>query len=94
MIPRPLPCKPPLPLPLGEVAERSEDGEGKLGRNALSVTFGDSSPGGRAKGVRMLEREMERIRTDMLRSLFYGHPANLCGAFILPPAAGFPLPAR
>ena len=69
-------------------------GEGNLGRNALSVTFGDSSPGGRAKGVRMLEREMERIRIDMLHSLFYGHPANLCDAFILPPAAGFPLPAR
>ena len=43
--------KHPLPLPLGEVAERSEDGEGKPGCNALSVTFGDSSPGGRAKGV-------------------------------------------
>ncbi len=41
----------PLPLPLGEVAERSEDGEGKTGCNTLSVTFGDSSPGGRAKGV-------------------------------------------
>ena len=40
----------PLPLPLGEVAEQSEDGEGKLGCNALSVTFGDSSPKGRAKG--------------------------------------------
>ena len=40
----------PLPLPLGEVAERSEDGEGKLGK-ALSVTFGDSSPRGRAKGL-------------------------------------------
>ena len=39
-----------LPLPLGEVAERSEDGEGKPGCNALSVTFGDSSPKGRAKG--------------------------------------------
>ena len=39
-----------LPLPLGEVAERSEDGEGKPGRDALSVTCGDSSPGGRAKG--------------------------------------------
>ena len=36
--------QPPLPLPLGEVAERSEDGEGKWGCNALSVTFGDSSP--------------------------------------------------
>ncbi len=43
--------KHPLPLPLGEVDERSEDGEGKPGRNALSVTFGDSSPKGRAKGV-------------------------------------------
>ena len=36
---------------MGEVAERSEDGEGKPGCNALSVTFGDSSPRGRAKGV-------------------------------------------
>ena len=45
--------KHPLPLPLGEVDERSEDGEGKLGYNALSVTFGDSSPKGRAKGVRI-----------------------------------------
>ena len=35
---------------LGEAAERSEDGEGKQGK-ALSVTFGDSSPKGRAKGV-------------------------------------------
>ena len=43
--------KHPLPLPLGEVGERSEDGEGKLGYNALSVTFGDSSPKGRAKGL-------------------------------------------
>ena len=41
----------PLPLPLGEVAERSEDGEGKLDCKALSVTFGDSSPRGRAKGA-------------------------------------------
>ena len=39
----------PLPLPLGEVAERSEDEEGKTGFNTLSVTFGDSSPKGRAK---------------------------------------------
>ena len=36
---------------MGEVAERSEDGEGKLGCNTLSVTFGDSSPRGRAKGL-------------------------------------------
>ena len=44
-------AKHPLPLPLGEVDERSEDGEGKPGCNALSVAYGDSSPGGRAKGV-------------------------------------------
>ena len=36
---------------MGEVAEQSEDGEAKLGCNALSVTFGDSSPRGRAKGL-------------------------------------------
>ena len=36
---------------MGEVAERSEDGEGTHGRNTLSVTFGDSSPKGRAKGA-------------------------------------------
>ena len=35
---------------MGEMAEQSEDGAGKLGCNALSVTFGDSSPRGRAKG--------------------------------------------
>ena len=29
----------------------SEDGEGKPRCNTLSVTFGDSSPGGRAKGL-------------------------------------------
>ena len=40
-----------LPLPLGEVAERSEVGVGH-GRKALSVTCGDSSPKGRAKGLR------------------------------------------
>ena len=32
---------------MGEVAERSEDGEGILGCKALSVTYGDSSPKGR-----------------------------------------------
>jgi hypothetical protein len=36
---------------MGEVAERSEDGEGILGCKALSVTYGDSSPKGQAKGV-------------------------------------------
>ena len=34
---------------LGEAVERSEDGEGNR-EKALSVTFGDSSPKGRAKG--------------------------------------------
>ena len=71
----------PLPLPLGEVAERSEDGEGKPGCKTLSVTYGDSSPKGRAKrGVpRYIERvdtKMERIRTDALHSLFYDYPFN------------------
>ena len=41
----------PSPLPLGEVDERSEDGEGKQGCKTLSVTCGDSSPKGRAKGL-------------------------------------------
>ena len=41
----------PLPLSLGEVAERSEDGDGKQGCKTLSVTCGDSSPKGRAKGL-------------------------------------------
>ena len=41
-----------MPLPLGEVAERSEDGEGEQkGCKTLSVTCGDSSPKGRAKGL-------------------------------------------
>ena len=41
----------PLPLPMGEVSERSEDGEGKQGCKALSVTFGDSSPKGGSQGA-------------------------------------------
>ena len=36
---------------MGEVAERSEGGEGKLDCSTLSVTFGDSSPKGGAKGL-------------------------------------------
>ena len=64
---------------MGEVAERSEDGEGKLGCNTLSVTCGDSSPKGGAKDV--LAQEMERIGTDTLHSLFYDHPINAYGAF-------------
>ena len=44
----------PLPLPLGEVAERSEDGEGyQTDRKPLSVTCGDSSPFGRAKSLHL-----------------------------------------
>ena len=35
---------------LGEAVERSEDGERFPREKALSVTFGDSSPKGRAKG--------------------------------------------
>ena len=58
---------------MGEVAERSEDGEGTQGCNALSVTFGDSSPKGGAKGVPRYIK-MERICTDALHSPFYGHP--------------------
>ena len=58
-----------MPLPMGEVAERSEDGEGTQGGKALSVTFGDSSPRGRAKGVRILIQKMERICIDTLHSL-------------------------
>ena len=47
-----------MPLPLGEVAEQSEDGEGK--KRALSVGFADSSPGGRAKRERKTLREICR----------------------------------
>ncbi len=32
----------------------SEDGEGKQGCKTLSVTFGDSSPKGRAKGLYLI----------------------------------------
>ena len=69
----------PLPLPLGEVAERSEDGEGTQGCKALSVTCGDSSPKGGAKDV--LAQEMERICTDTLHSLFFDHPLNAYRVF-------------
>ena len=63
-----IPRKHPLPLPLGEVAERSEDGEGKWLRKALSVTFGDSSPKGGAKG-----RSIGRFTTtySIFRRLFH-----------------------
>ena len=64
----------PLPLPMGEVAERSEDGEGEKGCKTLSVTYGDSSPGGRAKVLHVLAQEIERICTDTLYSLLYDCP--------------------
>ena len=70
----------PLPLPLGEVAERCEDGEGKPGCNTLSVTFGDSSPKERAKRMYPhLGTKTERIVTDTLRSLFCDHPSKCRG---------------
>ena len=75
-----VPCKHPLPLPLGEVAERSEDGEGKWVRKARSVTFGDSSPRGRAKGLDMLAQEMEHIDTDTLHPLFLRPPIQSSAA--------------
>ena len=72
----------PLPLPMGEVAERSEDGEGKRGCNTLSVTFGDSSPRGRAKGLHMLARKMERISADTLHLLFYDYLSKKLSLFV------------
>ena len=64
-------AQPPLPLPMGEVAERSEDGEGagsckyekmrRLQLGTLSVTAFSraSSPKGRAKGRAMPARRTE-----------------------------------
>ena len=75
-----IPPKHPLPLPLGEVAERSEDGEGKWVRKARSVTFGDSSPRGRAKGLDMLAQEMEHIDTDTLHPLLLRPPIQSSAA--------------
>ena len=78
-----IPRKNPLPLPLGEVAERSEDGEGKWVRKALSVTFGDSSPRGRAKGLDMLAQEMEHIDADTLHPLFLRPPIQSSGVYVI-----------
>ena len=50
-----------MPLPAGEVAERSEVGEGKPNCNPLSVTCGDSSPEGRAKGLQPVAKDKEGI---------------------------------
>ena len=78
-----IPRENPLPLPLGEAAERSEDGEGKWMRKALSVTFGDSSPRGRAKGLDMLAQEMEHIDTDTLHPLFLRPPIQSSGTYVI-----------
>ena len=78
-----IPRKHPLPLPLGEAAERSEDGEGKPRCNTLSVTFGDSSPRGRAKGLDMLAQEMEHIDADTLHPLFLRPPIQSSGAYVI-----------
>ena len=78
-----IPRKNPLPLPLGEAAERSEDGEGKWVRKALSVTFGDSSPRGRAKGLDMLAQETEHIDADTLHPLFLRPPIQFSGAYVI-----------
>ena len=53
---------------LGEAVERSEDGEGKQGK-ALSVTFGDSSPKGRAKGCTLFYFSSPSGRTPASLSL-------------------------
>ena len=45
---------------MGEVAERSEDGEGILGCNTLSVTCGDSSPKGGAKWLYLDQSNAEQ----------------------------------
>ena len=50
----------------------SEDGEGKPGGSALSVTFGDSSPKGRAKRLYPhLGTKMERICIDTLHNALW-----------------------
>ena len=59
----------------------------KIGCNALSVTYGDSSPKGRAKVlgnlVNILTQEVERI--DTLHELFYEYPAKPEGfAYAMP----------
>ena len=71
----------PLPLPLGEVSERSEDGEGQRCADrtcqALSVSFADSSPKGRAKAGAAVNTDAARILTSpgagtMMAVLKYG----------------------
>ena len=73
-------CTQDLALPLGELAAKPAEREKghtilifpfKSACKALSVTFGDSSPKGRAKedacACLIIACETERIRTDTLR---------------------------
>ena len=68
---------------MGYTSERSEDGEGKPVGSALSVTFGDSSPKGRAKRLYPhLAREVERICIDTLHNALW-LPTKRDGVFRL-----------
>ena len=74
-----MPRERPLPLPMREVAERSEDGEGTGTKPSQSPAV-TAPPKGEPRRS-MLEREMERIGTDTLHSLFYDHPINAYRVF-------------
>ena len=57
----------PLPLPMGEVAEHSEVGEGgnKSFKKSVSPSqspYGDSSPIGRAKGLYLFCKNQQSIK--------------------------------
>ena len=55
----------PLPLPLGKVAERSEDGEGNGGARPSQSPSVTALPEGEPRHS-MMEREVERIFIDTL----------------------------
>ena len=67
---------------MGEVAERSEDGEGIIGCKTLSVTYGDSSPKGQAKGVYAFWREKWSVSVP-IRSIRCFMTAHQSGGAIL-----------
>ena len=67
---------------MGEVAERSEDGEGILGRKALSVTYGDSSPKGQAKGVYAFWREKWSVSVPIRSIRCFMTARQICAAFL------------
>ena len=74
-----------MPLPLGEVAEHSEAGEGgnkslKKGAFPLSVAFSDSSPKGRAKNPYPVMNEKWSVSL-LIRSI------NFYAALLIIPAA-------